>query len=80
MLFQHVSIASVAHVDAPVRLTSAEIMERLQPTRAKPRAEVEISGMVAHTVIVGPQGPEPEARPLNTYDVLPEPPQADEDD
>ena len=32
MLFQHVSIASVAHVDAPVRLTSAEIMERLQPT------------------------------------------------
>ncbi|GIX35035.1 MAG: 3-oxoacyl-ACP synthase III [Lysobacteraceae bacterium] len=32
MLFQHVAIASVAHVDAPVRLSSAEIMQRLQPT------------------------------------------------
>ncbi|MBD8528057.1 3-oxoacyl-ACP synthase III [Pseudomarimonas arenosa] len=32
MLYQHVAIASVAHVDAPVRLSSAEIMSRLQPT------------------------------------------------
>lgn len=32
MLFKHVAIASVAHIDAPVRLTSAELNERLQPT------------------------------------------------
>ncbi|PIQ36995.1 MAG: 3-oxoacyl-ACP synthase III [Lysobacterales bacterium CG17_big_fil_post_rev_8_21_14_2_50_64_11] len=32
MLFKHVSIASVAHVDAPIRLSSADIMLRLQPT------------------------------------------------
>lgn len=31
MLYQHVSIASVAHIDAPVRLSSADIMRRLQP-------------------------------------------------
>lgn len=31
MLYNHVSIASVAHVDAPVRLSSADIMQRLQP-------------------------------------------------
>lgn len=32
MLYQHVAIASVAHVDAPIRLSSADIMSRLQPT------------------------------------------------
>ncbi|MDP1696340.1 MAG: 3-oxoacyl-ACP synthase III [Xanthomonadaceae bacterium] len=32
MLYNHVSIASVAHVDAPIRLSSADIMLRLQPT------------------------------------------------
>jgi len=32
MIFKHVSIASVAHVDAPIRLSSADIMLRLQPT------------------------------------------------
>ena len=32
MLSKHVSIASVAHIEAPVRLSSAAIMERLQPT------------------------------------------------
>ena len=32
MLFKHVSIASVAHVDAPIRLSSVDIMLRLQPT------------------------------------------------
>lgn len=32
MLFKHVAIASVSHVDAPTRLSSAEIMDRLQPT------------------------------------------------
>lgn len=31
MLFQHVSIDTVAHVDGPVRLTSAEMVRRLQP-------------------------------------------------
>ena len=32
MLYKHVAIASVAHIDAPVRLSSAELVERLQPT------------------------------------------------
>jgi acyl-CoA:acyl-CoA alkyltransferase len=32
MLFQHVSIASVSHIDAPHTLTSAEINERIRPT------------------------------------------------
>jgi len=32
MLYKNVSIASVSHVDAPVRLSSADIMKRLQPT------------------------------------------------
>jgi acyl-CoA:acyl-CoA alkyltransferase len=31
MLFQHVSIDTVAHVAGPVRLTSAELVRRLQP-------------------------------------------------
>jgi 3-oxoacyl-[acyl-carrier-protein] synthase-3 len=31
MLFQHVSIDTIAHVDGPVRLTSAELVGRLQP-------------------------------------------------
>jgi acyl-CoA:acyl-CoA alkyltransferase len=33
VLFEHVSIAGVAHVDAPVRLTSTEIARRLEPAR-----------------------------------------------
>lgn len=32
MIYKHVAIASVAHVEAPIRLTSTEIMARLQPT------------------------------------------------
>jgi len=32
MLFQHVAIAGLAHIDAPVTLTSAEINARLKPT------------------------------------------------
>jgi len=32
MLYKHVAIASVSHIDAPVRLRSADIMRRLQPT------------------------------------------------
>ena len=31
MLYKHVAIASVAHIDAPCRITSAEINERLLP-------------------------------------------------
>jgi 3-oxoacyl-[acyl-carrier-protein] synthase-3 len=42
MLFQHVSIASVAHIDAPHALSSAEINQRLRPTleRLNIRADV----------------------------------------
>ena len=32
MLFQHVAIAGLAHIDAPRQLTSAEINARLKPT------------------------------------------------
>ena len=32
MLYKHVAIASVRHVEAPLRLRSSEIMERLAPT------------------------------------------------
>ena len=32
MLFQHVAIAGLAHIDAPRRLSSAEINLRLKPT------------------------------------------------
>src|SRR5687767_11016155 len=35
MLYKHVSIASVSHVDAPIRLSSVDIMSRLQPTLDK---------------------------------------------
>lgn len=35
MLYKHVSIASVAHVEAPIRLASVDIMRRLQPTLAR---------------------------------------------
>lgn len=32
MLYQHVAIASVRHIEAPIRVKSADIMARLQPT------------------------------------------------
>jgi len=32
MLFQHVAIAGLAHIDAPRRLSSQEINMRLKPT------------------------------------------------
>ena len=35
MTFQHVAIDTVVHVDAPVRLRSAEIVRRLQPALAR---------------------------------------------
>lgn len=51
MLFQHVSIAGLAHVDAPRTLTSAEINARLKPTldRLKIRTDVlqDIAGIYA---------------------------------
>ncbi len=51
MLFQHVSIAGLAHIDAPRTLTSAEINARLKPTldRLKIRIDVlqDIAGIYA---------------------------------
>ncbi|MBB5016145.1 3-oxoacyl-ACP synthase III [Rehaibacterium terrae] len=51
MLFQHVSIAGLAHIDAPRTLTSAEINARLKPTldRLKIRVDVlqDIAGIYA---------------------------------
>ena len=35
MLFQHVAIAGLAHIDAPRRLSSDEINLRLKPTLAR---------------------------------------------
>jgi len=37
MNFEKVSIVSVRHVDAPHRVTSAEIQERLSETNACPK-------------------------------------------
>jgi len=47
MLFRHVSVDSVAHVDAPVRLTSADIARRLEPAvgRLGIRADVLLEGV-----------------------------------
>lgn len=51
MVFQHVAIAGLAHIDAPRRLTSAEINARLRPTldRLNIRANVleDIAGVHA---------------------------------
>lgn len=55
MLYRHVSIGAVAHVDAPVRLTSAEIARRLRPAqdRLGIRADVllqDVAGIRARRV------------------------------
>ena len=47
MLFQHVAIAGLAHVDAPRRLTSAEINERLRPTLDRLGIRTDVLGEVA---------------------------------
>ncbi len=47
MLFQHVSIASVAHIDAPHSLTSAEINERLRPTLDRLGIRTDVLGDIA---------------------------------
>lgn len=58
MRFRDVSIASVAHVDAPVRLTSSAIVERLRPTldRLGIRGDVleDVAGIRARRVWDGP--------------------------
>jgi len=47
MLFQHVAIAGLAHIDAPRRLTSAEINERLRPTLERLGIRIDVLGEVA---------------------------------
>lgn len=47
MLFQNVSIAGLAHVDAPHTLTSKEINERLQPTYDRLGIKTDVLGDVA---------------------------------
>src|SRR5690606_10924276 len=47
MLFQHVAIAGLAHIDAPRRLTSEEINARLKPTLDRPDIRTDVLGDVA---------------------------------
>jgi len=47
MLFQHVSIASVVHIDAPRTLTTVEINERLRPTTERLGIRADVLGDVA---------------------------------
>jgi len=46
-VFQNVSIASLAHIDAPLRLTSEEINERLRPMLDRLGIRVDVLGEVA---------------------------------
>ena len=47
MLFQNVSIASVAHIDAPHSLTSAAINDRLRPTLDRLGIKTDVLGDIA---------------------------------
>ncbi|MEO5962878.1 MAG: 3-oxoacyl-ACP synthase III [Thermomonas sp.] len=47
MLFQHVAIAGLAHVDAPRRLSSAEINARLKPTLDRLGIRADVLGDIA---------------------------------
>ncbi len=47
MLFQHVSIASIAHIDAPRPLSSAEINQRLRPTLDRLGIRTDVLGDIA---------------------------------
>ena len=47
MLFQHVAIAGLAHVDAPRRLSSDEINARLKPTLDRLGIKTDVLGDVA---------------------------------
>ena len=61
MNYKHVAIASVVHIDAPRRLSSADIMERLQPTldRLGIRENLleEVAGINARRMWDGPMQP-----------------------
>ena len=47
MLFQHVAIAGLAHIDAPRRLTSDEINARLKPTMDRLGIKTDVLGDIA---------------------------------
>ena len=47
MPFQNVSIAGLAHIDAPHTLTSKEINERLQPTLERLGIRADVLGDIA---------------------------------
>ena len=47
MLFKNVSIAGLAHVDAPHTLTSQEINERLKPTLDRLGIRTDVLGDIA---------------------------------
>jgi len=47
MLFQHVAIAGLAHIDAPRRLSSKEINARLKPTLDRLGIRIDVLGGVA---------------------------------
>ncbi|TWT18760.1 3-oxoacyl-ACP synthase III [Luteimonas wenzhouensis] len=47
MLFQHVAIAGLAHIDAPRRLSSAEINARLKPTLDRLGIKADVLGDIA---------------------------------
>ena len=47
MLFQHVAIAGLAHIDAPRRLSSDEINERLRPAMDRLGIKVDVLGDIA---------------------------------
>ena len=47
MLFQHVAIAGLAHIDAPRRLTSDEINARLKPTLDRLGIKTDVLGDIA---------------------------------
>lgn len=47
MLFQHVAIAGLAHIDAPRRLTSNEINARLKPTLDRLGIKTDVLGDIA---------------------------------
>ncbi len=61
MLYKHVAIASVAHVDAPIRLSSDEIMLRLAPTLARfgirDNLFDDVAGIKARRIWDGPTQP-----------------------
>ena len=47
MLFQHVAIAGLAHIDAPRRLSSDEINARLKPTLDRLGIKTDVLGDIA---------------------------------